>query len=136
VGPLTQTASPSILTSAGDTIKNAFQHSIIHDQRDDSLLPTHGYLLKSVQEYAGLGGGDVKFLKATAETQYVKTVPDRWPRTHFVFGGRGGILWSFEKDASTRITDRFFVGGPTDVRGFKEFGIGPKDGSKLVSQYL
>ena len=126
---MSQTASPSILTSAGETIKNAFSHSIVHDKRDDTLLPTNGYLLKSIQEYAGLGGSEVKYLKATAETQYVKTFQNLWPRTHFVYGARGGILWSLEKGMTTRITDRFFVGGPTDVRGFREFGIGPKDGS-------
>jgi outer membrane protein insertion porin family len=38
------------------------------------------------------------------------------------------MLWSLEQGKNTRITDRFHLGGPTDVRGFREFGIGPKDG--------
>ena len=132
VSGLSQTASPSIIASAGETIKNSFSHTVIHDKRDDTLLPTNGYLLKSTQEFAGFGGGDVRYLKATAETQYIKTFSKLWPRTHFVYGGRGGVLWSLEKGAMTRITDRFFLGGPTDVRGFREFGIGPKDGSMLL----
>jgi len=81
-----------------------------------------------MQECAGLGGGDVKYLKATAETQFVKTFESLWPRTHFIWGARAGMLWSLEQGQNTRITDRFHLGGPTDVRGFREFGIGPKDG--------
>ena len=129
VTALSQSASPSVIASAGDTIKTAISHSIIRDRRDDSLLPTGGYLLKSTQEYAGLGGGDVKYLKATVESQVIKTFRDLWPRTHFIFGARSGIMWSLEKNGRTRLTDRFYLGGPTDVRGFREFGIGPKDGS-------
>lgn len=129
VTSLTPTASPSIIASAGDTIKTSLSHTIIHDKRNDTLLPTQGYLLKSLQEFAGLGGTNVKFLKSTIEAQYIKTFAELWPRTHFVYGGRAGILWSLENDGGTRITDRFHLGGPTDVRGFREFGIGPKDGS-------
>lgn len=86
-----------------------------------------------MQEYAGLGNGDVKYLKTTMEAQYIKTFQNLWPRTHFVYGARGGLLWSLEKDAKTRVTDRFMLGGPTDVRGFREFGLGPKDGSTTMS---
>ena len=128
VTSLDQNASPSIIASAGDTIKNSLSHTIVHDKRDDIVLPTQGYFIKSMQELAGLGGGDIKFLKTTIDAQYVKTFPE-FSRTHFLWNARGGILWSLEKNATTRITDRFHLGGPTDVRGFRHFGIGPKDGS-------
>jgi len=128
VGSLSKSASPSIVASAGDSIKNAFSHTIVHDKRDDPYLPSEGYRLKSIQEYAGIGGGDVRYLKATGEAQYIKTFPKLSPRTHFICGVKTGLLWTLEKNGNTRITDRFFVGGPADVRGFKEFGIGPKDG--------
>jgi len=130
VTSLSPTASPSVVASAGDSIKNSLSHTIVHDRRDDILLPTQGYMLKSMQELAGLGGGDVKFLKTTVEAQFIKTF-EKLSQTHFVYGGRAGILWSLEKDCRTRITDRFHLGGPVDVRGFREFGIGPKDGSIL-----
>src|ERR1700721_765658 len=132
VTALSQSASPSVIASAGDTIKTSLSHTVVHDKRDDTLLPSQGYLLKSTQECAGLGGGEGKNLKTTAEAQFVKTFRDLWPRTHFIYGARGGLMWGLEKAANTRITDRFFLGGPTDVRGFREFGIGPKDGSTYV----
>ena len=96
VGSVSQTASPSILAAAGDSIKTSLSHTFVRDRRDDQWLPSQGYLLKTIQEYAGLAGSDVKFLKATAEVQYVKTFRQLWPRTHFVYGARGGILWSLE----------------------------------------
>jgi outer membrane protein insertion porin family len=129
VTSLDQKASPSIIASAGDSIKTSLSHTVVHDKRDDITLPTQGYFVKSMQEFAGLGAGDVRFLKATIDAQYAKTFPQFSPRTHFLWNARGGILWSLEKNATTRITDRFHLGGPTDVRGFRHFGIGPKDGS-------
>ena len=131
VSSVSQTASPSILAAAGDSIKVSLSHTVVRDKRDDPWIPSQGYLAKCIQEYAGLAGSDVKFLKAMAEFQYIKTFQQLWPRTHLVYGGRGGILWSLENDGRTRLTDRFFLGGPTDVRGFREYGIGPKDGSIL-----
>ena len=133
---MSQTASPSILAAAGDSIKVSLSHTVVRDRRDDPWIPSQGYLFKSIQEYAGLAGSDVKFVKATAEAQYVKTFNKLWPRTHFVCGAKGGLLWSLENDARTRITDRFFLGGPTDVRGFREHGLGPKDGSALFLDTL
>jgi outer membrane protein insertion porin family len=48
-----------------------------------------------------------------------------------VVGAKMGVLWSLEGDLRTRVTDRFHLGGPTDVRGFKHLGIGPKDRSMI-----
>jgi outer membrane protein assembly factor BamA len=45
------------------------------------------------------------------------------------------MLWSLEQGQRTRITDRFHLGGPTDVRGFREFGIGPKDGGRFLVMF-
>jgi outer membrane protein insertion porin family len=127
---LTPTASPSIVSSAGDTIKTSLSHTLIRDRRDDTLLPTQGYILKTTQEYAGLGGGDIRFLKGSIETQFIHTFAKIWPRVHFICGLRGGVLHTL--NGKTNLTDRFYLGGPTDVRGFREFGIGPKDRSILL----
>ena len=135
VTSLSPTASPSIIASAGESIKTSLSHTVVHDKRDDIVLPAQGYLLKSMQEFAGFGG-DIKFFKTTLDAQCVKTFAHYWPRTHFIANARGGLLWSFENDAYTRITDRFHLGGPTDVRGFRHFGIGPKDGSNAAGQHF
>jgi len=127
---LQQTASPSIIASAGETIKNSLSYNFIHDKRNDQTLPSEGYMIKTSSEFAGFGG-NVKFLKATIEGQYIKTFSKLWPRVHFVSGARGGILWSLDSGFRSHVTDRFYLGGPTDVRGFREFGLGPKDGSNI-----
>ncbi len=48
------------------------QHILVRERRDDHILPTEGYLLRVVQEVAGLGG-DVNFLKHEEEFQINKS---------------------------------------------------------------
>ena len=38
----------------------------------------------------------------------------------------------YQKKFFSRINDRFFLGGSTDIRGFREFGMGPRDGNDAV----
>ncbi|CAK7264239.1 hypothetical protein SEPCBS119000_000887 [Sporothrix epigloea] len=55
-------------------------------------------------------------------------------------GFRAGLLYPLPfgynllggKAAPSRINDRFLLGGPTDVRGFTQGGLGPHDGSDAV----
>ncbi len=37
-----------------------------------------------------------------------------------------------EKPSPSRLNDRFQLGGPTDIRGFRPFGLGPRDGVDAV----
>ncbi len=50
-----------------------FQHILVRDKRDDHILPTEGYMLRVIQEVAGLGG-DVSFLKHEEEFQLNKSL--------------------------------------------------------------
>lgn len=46
----------------------------------------------------------------------------------FHYSARGGLLWSYG-DRKSHFMDRFFLGGPNDVRGFYLNGLGPKSGN-------
>lgn len=46
----------------------------------------------------------------------------------FHYSARGGLLWSYG-DKKSHFMDRFFLGGPNDVRGFYLNGLGPKSGN-------
>ena len=50
-----------------------FQHTLVTDTRDNRVLPSEGYLIKSTQEIAGLGG-DVKYLKCEEDLQFNKSL--------------------------------------------------------------
>ncbi|KAF2871846.1 surface antigen-domain-containing protein [Massariosphaeria phaeospora] len=134
---LAEKASPTIRADAGDSFKSSLSHTWINDKRDNPMLPNRGYLLKSVGELAGFGmlQGDVAFGKYEAESQIALPFGDTG--ITLTAGLRGGLLYPLALGAdktpqNSRINDRFQLGGPTSVRGFRLSGLGPHDGSDAV----
>ena len=143
---LTEVASPSVRAEAGDSVKSSVFHNWVNDKRDNPLLPSSGYYAKAFNELAGLGQlkGDVSFWKSEVETQGAVPIPIIGIKgksgvsvsTSF----RAGLLYPLGLDSNssppsqklTRINDRFVLGGPTDVRGFRLCGLGPRDGSDVL----
>ncbi|KAM7317441.1 hypothetical protein ACRRTK_023743 [Alexandromys fortis] len=97
-------------------------HAMIIDSRNSSILPRRGALLKVNQELAGYTGGDVSFLKEDFELQLNKPL-----MLDSVFSTSlwGGMLVPIG-DKPSSIADRFYLGGPTSVRGFSMHSIGPQ----------
>ncbi|XP_078581194.1 sorting and assembly machinery component 50 homolog [Branchiostoma floridae x Branchiostoma japonicum] len=122
LGCLTRMASFAVREQAGHSLKSSLKHTYVVDSRDDPILPTKGAMFKLNQELAGIAGGDVKFLKEDVELQVNKELV--WD-TIVSCSLRGGIMKPL-KGTSSRINDRFFLGGPTTLRGFDMHGIGPK----------
>lgn len=140
---LAENASPSIRADAGDSFKSSISHMYISDQRDSAMLPSRGYLFKTVSELAGWGPlqGDVAFGKFHFESQAALPVPLPGVQgdsgVSFTAGLRGGLLYPLSLGESStptqsRINDRFQLGGPTDVRGFRLSGLGPRDGQDAL----
>lgn len=143
VTSLAEKASPTVRADAGDSFKSSLMHTWTRDRRDAQMLPTRGYLFKTISELAGLGPlrGDVAFAKFQFDSQTAMPVPipglGRPSGITFTAGLRGGLLCPLgsSSDGSTshsRINDRFQLGGPTDVRGFRLSGLGPRDGRDAV----
>jgi outer membrane protein insertion porin family len=63
---LSERASASVRNDAGDSVKSSVTHTYLADRLDNPLLPTRGYLVKTISELAGWGPlkGDVAFLKS------------------------------------------------------------------------
>ena len=140
---LASEASPTVRADAGDSFKSSLSHSWIWDRRDNPLLPTRGFLMNSVAALAGFGAlrGDVAFSKLELETQAALPVPVPFtssdPGISLTMGLRGGAmcpltLGSTGELTHSRINDRFQLGGPTDVRGFRLGGLGPRDGADAI----
>jgi len=136
---LAEGASPSVRNDAGDSVKSSISHTWIVDKRNNPLLPQRGYFLKSISEIAGWGPlqGDVAFWKSEMETSGAIPIPIPGIKgssgVSLSAGLRAGVLYplpiGFGSNAEpSRINDRFQLGGPTDVRGFKIGGLGPRDG--------
>ncbi|QPG94302.1 hypothetical protein C2857_005648 [Epichloe festucae Fl1] len=142
---LGQTASPTVRRDAGDTIKSAIKHTFYRERRDNPQLPQSGYMLRSGWELAGVGplGGDVSFSKGEVEMSGAIPIPlpGSAERSGASIGAglRMGMLYplplGFSSETNSlpsRLNDRFQLGGPTDVRGFKLGGLGPHDGQDAV----
>lgn len=145
---LSATASPTVRADAGDSLKSSISYNFTRDRRDNPILPQSGYLLRTVSELAGWGplNGDVSFAKTEVEAS--GAVPLTLPGSSklgqssgiSIGGGlRLGVLYPLPTGYSlsgaaqpSRINDRFQLGGPTDVRGFKLGGLGPRDGPDAV----
>ncbi|KAG0257915.1 hypothetical protein BG011_003685 [Mortierella polycephala] len=116
-------ASLSIREQCGHSLKSALTHMWTHDTRDESLMPSTGHFVSLVQEYAGLGG-DVEHLRQEIEAQVVRSNDKGYILSATV---KSGFLHSLNGKPS-KISDRFFLGGPMSVRGFKSNGLGPREG--------
>lgn len=130
---LAANASPTVRGDAGDSVKSSISHTYALSRLNHPFLPTSGYAMKSVSEIAGsVLGGDVSFWKSEMEASTARGIPlfgksadeSGWSVSA---GFRAGMLYPLSGSAS-RINDRFQLGGPTDVRGFKMGGLGPRDG--------
>jgi outer membrane protein insertion porin family len=134
---LAENASPTVRADAGDNFKSSITHTWINDKRDYPLLPNSGYLMKTVSELAGFGPlkGDAAFFKSEAESQVALPFGDTG--ITLTAGLRGGLVYPLALGGNTtpqqsRINDRFQLGGPTNVRGFRLSGLGPHDGPDAV----
>ena len=135
---LSERASQSVRQDAGDSFKSSITHTWTRDARDSPALPSRGTLMKTSAELAGVGplAGDVAFAKGEVDGQIAVPIM-RDSGMSLTAGLRGGVLYPLalgndtlgQTPQNSRITDRFTLGGPTDVRGFRLAGLGPREGS-------
>lgn len=113
-------ASLAIQEQQGEFTTSSIGQSLSYDTRDSRFSPTEGFIATYSNEFAGLGG-DTKFVK----NQLNGTV--FYPITDDIVGSASvGTGYIFGIDDDVRIINRFFMGG-SDVRGFDNSGIGPRD---------
>jgi outer membrane protein insertion porin family len=147
---LAEGASPTVRADAGDSLKSSITHTFTRDRRDNPMLPQNGYLFKTTSELAGWGPlrGDVAFAKSEVEVSGAAplVLPGAGAATISKLSGvsvgggfRMGVLCPLAsgyglsgKALPSRINDRFQLGGPTDVRGFTQGGLGPRHGPDAV----
>uniref|UniRef100_A0A8P0P7Q2 Sorting and assembly machinery component 50 homolog n=2 Tax=Canis lupus familiaris TaxID=9615 RepID=A0A8P0P7Q2_CANLF len=122
LGCLSRTASFAVRKESGHSLKSSLSHAMVIDSRNSSILPRRGALLKVNQELAGYTGGDVSFIKEDFELQLNKQLVFD---SVFSTSLWGGVLVPIG-DKPSSIADRFYLGGPTSVRGFSMHSVGPQ----------
>lgn len=104
-------------------------------------MPSQGRYLCISQELAGIGQkGDAHFMKHEITAQVHRTILGgnavSEDKVVLNAGVKLGYLAILSADKDINVSDRFYLGGPLNVRGFKTGGIGPRDGSKFSQSLL
>lgn len=114
-------ASVGLKQAEGDTFTSSVGYAVVYNSLDNNRNPTKGIHAEFRQDLAGVGG-DVNFIRSTADARYYHELPGEF--TGFVRLQGGHIAaWG---DQDLRILDHFYK-GPDLVRGFRTSGIGPRD---------
>ena len=105
----------------GAVLTSLVGYTLAYSTLDNNKSPTSGLYASITQDVAGVGG-DVNFLRTTADTRtYYEVLPDIVSVLHL----QGGHLTGWGS-RDLRMLDHFQM-GPNLVRGFAPAGIGPRD---------
>lgn len=110
-------------------LTSSVQGGLSFDNRDNRLFPTKGTYSSATVEWAddNVTGSQIEFLKYDGETRWY--FPLVW---EFVLrlNVEAGYVQSTDPNKPVPLFERYYVGGPTTVRGFDRFSLGP---SRLVA---
>ena len=106
----------------GTTITSQVSTSVARDTRDNVTTPSKGGLTTISLDLAGLGG-DNKFFKAIVSQSYFQPI---W-FGHILSGRLEAGYGAGLADQDLPIFERFYLGGPNSVRGWKYRQISPLD---------
>ncbi len=97
--------------------------SVIFDYRDNPFNPTTGSLHAVILKYASTYfGSTTNMLKATAQTSWYFPV---YKGIIAGFSARGGIASSLAPVMDIPISERFFIGGASSLRGYSYESVAP-----------
>ena len=106
-----------------------------YNSTDNYYFPTLGQKASCSIEFAGLGG-DEKYIKTLGSYKYFYPLTNKTYKTIAVLKYRvkAGII---DKIGYLPINEKFYLGGPSSVRGFSSYSISPKDeyGNEIGGKY-
>ncbi len=96
-----------------------------YDSRDNKFSPKKGWLIgSSLENSGGFLGGDKDFVKGSGVITYYHTFFEIFV---LELKARGGVVKEYGDSDSVPIYERFFAGGATTIRGYKQRAVGPRD---------
>ena len=114
-----------------DLVISKVGFTLSRDTRDNILFPTEGSIISLRKEFAGGAfGGDAEY--GRLELQGARFIQTFKPMEQVLsISGRTGTLGRFNgEDADVPFFERFFLGGPYNLRGwdYRDAGINPSEG--------
>lgn len=104
--------------NCGPRLASLVRHICSYDERDSPVFPTEGFHARSTFEASGFGG-NVSFMKSNTHIEY--NVP-LFAGISTQFCGRVGLI--HQKTPDLPISNKFVIGGPFTIRGFRPGGAG------------
>ncbi|MCK4400820.1 outer membrane protein assembly factor BamA [bacterium] len=125
VGSLTDDAPDVVQDDEGSATISSITAKIKNDHRDNIFDPTEGYVnVVSAECAGGPFFGDKDFYKLTGSTS--KYFP-LTKKSVFNVRFRAGVVDSYGGTKQVPVYERFYVGGPSTVRGYDYSSIGPEE---------
>ncbi len=125
ISDVIEVASTDLKAEQGSSDVSVGGLSFTYDARDNRFDPSKGYYVFSSADLAGgMFLADRDFYRVEAGASGYWSHAGR-----FVFESRvrGGIVNEYGDTAEVPIFERFFAGGSTTIRGFRERRVGPRD---------
>lgn len=122
ISNVADSADPAVKDEEGTSLTSQVTLSLFRDSRDNVTTPTRGGTFGITGDFAGLGG-DNRFFKVVAVATHFRPI---WYGHILALRGEVGYLTGWG-GADTPLFERFYLGGPNSVRGFKFRKLSPKD---------
>mmetsp|Transcript_32609 Transcript_32609/g.72023 ORF Transcript_32609/g.72023 Transcript_32609/m.72023 type:complete len:528 (-) Transcript_32609:921-2504(-) len=130
-------ASRAVRAQVGDYLKSSLKYTLMLDGRQlhQASGQLAGWALKSSSEVCGLGPvAGLRYAKQQVDAAVVLPVNSR---VALNLSASAGIMLPWGEGwqgKATCIADRFFLGGPATLRGFKYKGVGESDARRPLTR--
>lgn len=114
--------SIDILHQLGENFKTSVLYNFKYDTRNKIFLPISGSYFRIGLEYSGFTAfNSTRYLKSAMEFQHARKINELHS---LILSSKSGVLYPIS--LISHVLDRFYIGGPNDVRSFVLNGLGPK----------
>ena len=120
-------AGPVFQALAGYSTVSKVGLQLLRDTRDKIINTTRGNRIEFDSAVAGgpLGGSENYYSNEFRGAQYFPMFETQTQVLALL--ARGGVIQQYGRSADVPYYDKFFLGGPYDLRGFEYRDVGPKD---------
>lgn len=113
----------------GSFVESGLGYRLSYGEVDNNIHPVDGYGISLAQDISGIGG-NVRYLKSIFGVAYYKPILKPFlDDVNFKIKSRVGYIFDYT-GSELRIGQRFFLGGE-EIRGFENYGIGPRTRTRL-----
>ena len=126
---ITADASSTISAFAGDNRISKIGFQLLRDSRDRIINTTTGNYFNAAFEVAGgVLGGDSDYYRVELKgSQFFRVFETQTQVLSLI--ARGGIIEEYGRSTDVPYYLKYYLGGPTDLRGFEYRDVTPKDSS-------